>query len=108
VSSKTRKQQIEEMLAAQGPNDPDPFLRYALAMEHVSAGQDEDAVRCLRGLLQGAPAYVPAYVQAGQALIRLGRDDEARAVLRAGIEAAQRQGDAHAAGEMAGFLQGIE
>jgi thioredoxin-like negative regulator of GroEL len=103
--SGTRKEQIEAMLRDE-PDDP--FLRYGLAMEHVSAGADQEALRCLHGLLEIAPAYVPAYVQAGRALIRLGRDDEARAVLQAGIAAAEKQGDAHAAGEMAGFLQGLE
>ena len=47
---------------------------------------------------------MPAYLQAGQVLARLGRDDEARAVYRAGVAAAQRAGDAHAAGELQGFL----
>jgi Flp pilus assembly protein TadD len=105
VSEKTRKQQLEELLAA----DPDdPFLRYGLAMEHASAGADDDAVRGLQGLIAVAPNYVPAYLQAGQALIRLGRDDEARALLRTGIEVARREGNDHAAGEMAGFLEGID
>ncbi len=105
MSGKTRKEKIEAQLA----DDPDdPFLRYGLAMEHVSAGSDADAVRCFRGLLEKAPDYVPAYVQAGLALIRQGRDDEARAMLGTGIEVAQKKGDAHAAGEMAGFLEGLE
>jgi hypothetical protein len=47
-------------------------------------------------------------MQAGRALARLGRDDEARATYRAGIAVAERQGDAHAASEMAGFLEGMD
>jgi Tfp pilus assembly protein PilF len=102
MAEKSRKQQIEEMLA----EDPhDPFLRYGLAMEHVSSGQDEEAVRCLEDLLRQTPDYVPAYVQAGRALARLGRQDEARAVFRAGIGAARQKGDLHAAGEMEDFLE---
>jgi Flp pilus assembly protein TadD len=105
MSGKTRKQQIEDMLVSE-PDDP--FLRYGLAMELVSANQDDEAVRCLLDLLRVAPTYVPAYVQGGRALLRLGRDDEARTVLRKGIEVAEKQGDSHAAGEMAGFLEGID
>ena len=78
MADKSRKQQIEEMLA-EDPNDP--FLRYGLAMEHVSAGQDEEAVRCFQGLLQVAPDYVPAYMQAGRVLTRLNREDEARELI---------------------------
>jgi tetratricopeptide (TPR) repeat protein len=104
MTGKSRKQQIEEMLT----EDPDdPFLRYGLAMEYVSAGQDEEAVRCFEELLRMAPNYVPGYMQAGRALTRLNRIEEARAVFQSGIAAAQQQGDRHAAEEMAEFLEGL-
>ena len=48
MGATSRKEQIEHMLAAD-PNDS--FLRYGLAMEYASAGQDEEAVGCLRELL---------------------------------------------------------
>jgi Tfp pilus assembly protein PilF len=104
MSDKSRKGQLEEMLAAD-PNDS--FVRYGLAMEYAGGGQDQEAVRCLRELLARDTNYVPAYLQAGRALIRLGEDDEAREVLRAGINVAKRTGDDHAAGEMAGFLESL-
>src|SRR5215472_953789 len=104
MTGKSRKQQIEEMLA-DDPNDP--FLRYGLAMEYVGAGQDEEAVRCFRELIETTPDYVPGYMQAGRALARLNRLEEARAVFEAGIAAARQKGDLHAAEEMAGFLEGL-
>jgi tetratricopeptide (TPR) repeat protein len=104
MTAKSRKQQIEEMLA-EDPNDP--FLRYGLAMEYVSAGQDEEAVRCFEELLRVSPDYVPGYMQAGRALARLDRLDAARTIFQAGIAAARQKGDRHAAEEMAGFLEGL-
>ena len=104
MSGKSRKQQIEEMLA-DDPNDA--FLRYGLAMEYVSAGQDEEAVRCFQDLLRVAPEYVPAYMQAGRTLERLNRVEEARTLFQSGIAAARQQGDQHASEEMAGFLEGL-
>ena len=104
MTTKSRKQQIEDMLA-DDPNDP--FLRYGLAMENASAGEDEAAARCFQELLTRAPDYVPAYFQTSQVLIRLGREAEAEAVLRSGIALAGKKGDAHAAGEMAGLLDSI-
>src|SRR5438132_9597902 len=99
MTAKSRRQQIEEMLA----DDPhDPFLRYGLAMEHASAGDDEAAAKCFADLLAASPDYVPAYLQGAQVLARLGREDEARAVCRAGVAAAQKNGDGHAAGELQG------
>jgi Tfp pilus assembly protein PilF len=104
MSGKSRKEQIEEMLAA----DPDDsFLRYGLAMEYVSAGEDEQAAKCLSDLLKRDADYVPAYLQAGRAFIRLGEDDRAREILRAGIVAATRKGDTHAAEEMTGFVESL-
>jgi predicted Zn-dependent protease len=104
MAGKSRRERLEEMLA----EDPhDPFLRYGLAMEHVSAGDDAAAAQCFTELLAASPDYVPAYLQAGQALVRLGRDDEAQAVLQKGVAVAQMKGDAHAAGEMQGFLDSL-
>ncbi len=101
---KTRKQRIEEMLA-DDPNDP--FLQYGLAMEYVSAGEDEEAARCFRHLLKVSPDYVPGYMQAGRVLARLDRVDEAKAVYAAGIAAARQTNDPHAAEEMASFLDDL-
>src|SRR5262245_21157313 len=104
VSAKTRKQQLEELLEL----DPDDsFVRYGLAMEHAGAGQDGEAVKLLDDLLRRDPGYVPAYLQAGRALIRLGEDERARDVLRRGIAIAQKAGDGHAAGEVTGFLESL-
>lgn len=102
MSGKTRKQQIEELLTLD-PNDS--FLRYGLAMEYVSAGDDESAMHEFQVLNQQDPDYVPAYLMAGQALLRLGREEEARAMLKEGIVVAKRNHNEHAAGEMFGLLQ---
>jgi predicted Zn-dependent protease len=95
-----RMNQIEALLA----DDPaDPFLRYGLAMEYVSIGDDATAAEHLLRLTADS-TYVPAFLQAGQVLNRLNRVSEAAEVLRRGIAAARQQGDAHAEGEMAGLL----
>jgi hypothetical protein len=102
-----RMDQIEAMLA----EDPDDaFLRYGLAMEHASAGDHAACVEVLRDLIARTAArpYVPAFLQAGQALVRLDRIPEACAVLRQGVDAARKAGDTHAQGEMQGLLDSIE
>jgi Flp pilus assembly protein TadD len=104
MTSPSRKQQLEAMLADE-PNDP--FLHYGLAMEYVSEGNDAEAVRRFRELLARTPDYVPAYLQAGQALLRLGDTDTARTLLETGIPVARGQGNQHAAEEMQGFLASI-
>lgn len=100
----TRREKIEAMLA----DDPtDTFLRYSLAMELDKAGENDASLAKLGELTRDDPPYVPAYFMAGQQLVRLERVNEARTVLRYGIEAARVQGDAHAAGEMSEFLASL-
>jgi hypothetical protein len=99
--------QIEAMLA----EDPDDaFLRYGLAMEHASAGDQAACVEVLRDLIARTAAnpYVPAFLQAGQALARLDRVPEACGILRQGVEVARKAGDTHAQGEMQGLLDSLE
>jgi thioredoxin-like negative regulator of GroEL len=101
VATRTaRMAQIEALLA----DDPsDPFLRYGLAMEYVSAGDDATAADHLMRLTADS-TYVPAFLQAGQVLNRLNRVAEAAEVLRRGTNVARQQGDSHAEGEMAALL----
>jgi Tfp pilus assembly protein PilF len=104
MTPKTRRRQLEEMLS----EDPgDSFLRYGLALEFVSEGNDAEALSHFQALLQADPNYVPGYHQSGLALVRLGRAEEAGTVLRHGIEVARREGDLHAAEEMGGLLDSI-
>ena len=105
-----RMERIEAMLA---DSPDDQFLRYGLAMEHASAGDDAGCVAVLRDLIARSAAnpYVAAYLQAGQALARLDKTAEAAAVLKDGIDVAARVGTAealHARGEMMGLLATVE
>jgi predicted Zn-dependent protease len=97
----SRREKIEAMLA----DDPaDTFLRYSLALEREKEGDHERSLQGLAELTRDQPPYVPAFFMAGQQLVRLSRIDEARSMLRDGIDAARQQGNAHAAGEMAELL----
>ena len=100
----TRKEKIEAMLQ----DDPhDVFLRYSLAMELDKHGDHDASLAKLRELTADDPPYVPAFFMAGQQLARLDRISEARDILRAGIEQARQQDDAHAASEMSEFLASL-
>jgi thioredoxin-like negative regulator of GroEL len=99
-----RRAKIEAMLS----DDPsDQFLRYALAMELDKEGEHDESLSRLEGLMSESPPMIAAYFMAGQQLAKLGRREEARTVLRDGIECARGSGDSHAAGEMSEFLAGL-
>lgn len=101
---KSRKEMLEELLL-DAPDDPE--LHYALAMEHVSAGDDAGAVSRFQEMFTCTPAFAPAYHHAGLALVRLNRVSEAREVLQRGITVARNSGNAHAAEEMQGLLASL-
>ncbi len=86
----------------------DPFPRYALAMELKSAGDLEGAASVCQDLVVKAPAYVATYLQYGMILEKVGRIDEARAVLTTGIEQARKAGNTHALSEMEGALSNLD
>jgi tetratricopeptide (TPR) repeat protein len=100
----SRRDKIEAMLADE-PHDT--FLRYSLAMELDKEAAHEQSFSKFAELTRDDPPYVPAFFMAGQQLARLGRIDQARAMLRDGIEAARSQQDHHAAGEMSEFLASL-
>jgi len=105
MTASNRLQQIEAMLHDE-PNDPE--LRYMLAMEHASGGNDAEAVRCFQDLIARCPDYPPAYHQGGRTLVRLNRIAEAREMLGKGIPAALKSNNQHAAGEMQELLDSLE
>ena len=82
---KTRRQMLEEFVAAK-PNDA--FARYGLAMDCANAGDAAAADEHFKTLLSSHPDYVAAYFQYGQFLARIGRTEEARSALTAGIATA--------------------
>jgi len=100
----SRREKIEAMLS----DEPDDvFLRYSLAMELDKEGDHDASLAKFGDLIAGEPPYVPAFFMSAQQLARLGRIEDARAKLRAGIEQARSQGDLHAAGEMGEMLSSL-
>jgi thioredoxin-like negative regulator of GroEL len=100
-----RLDQLQAWLA-ESPDDSE--LRYALAMEYRSLGNDIRAVETLQGLIANTPAFVASYLMLGQLFVKLARDDEARTVLREGIAAAHKAGNEHAQSELQALLDSLE
>ena len=85
-------------------NPTDAFARYGLAMALAGEGQTERALAEFATVTEHSPDYVPAYQMGAQELIKLGRTEEARDRLKAGLAACERTGNAHAASEMGAML----
>ncbi|HEY4011857.1 MAG TPA: tetratricopeptide repeat protein [Polyangiaceae bacterium] len=99
-----RLQYLLKLTSQPGPAASDPFALYGLAMEYRSLERFDESIATFRTLRDSSPAYVPMYLMCGQMLEKLGRADDAREWLSAGIAAARAKGDAHALGELEGAL----
>jgi len=91
-----------EAFVASHPDDA--FGLYGLAIECANQNDMAAAQKHFETLLARHPDYVTGYFQYGQLLARLSRNQEARSTLTAGIAAAHRTGDSHAADEMQSAL----
>src|SRR5438552_3678217 len=98
----TRREKLEAMLQ----EDPDDsFLKYAVAMQCATEGDEPAGIRHLEELLERDPHYVPAYFQAAQLLAKGSDIERSKQLLTHGIAVAHTAGDDHAEGEMRGFLE---
>lgn len=89
-------------------NPADSFARYGLAMAHLGSGDTDAALREFAATTEHNPDYVPAYQMSAQTLAKLNRNEEAVERLKAGLAAAARTGNAHAASEMQALLDELQ
>ena len=106
MSEESERIEAMKQFVEQFPDNP--FPRYALAMEHKTAGRHDEAIATFEVLAAKLPDYVPTYLQFGMVLTDAGRDDDAREIFKKGIDAAKAKGDAHALSELQGALAGLD
>lgn len=101
-------QRIEHLLQALQTRPKDPFVLYALGIEHASSGEDQKARAYFEQALDCDASYVPAYFHLGLCLRRLGEKDKSRETLTRGLSEAKNKGDTHSASEIQGALNESE
>lgn len=103
--SAERLKQLKSILAQDPKNT---FARYALGMEHSSAGDTDAALQEFRTLLEIDADYANAFFMGAQALQHAERIEEAIQWLRDGIVCAHRVGSRHTESEMQALLEELE
>jgi hypothetical protein len=103
----TNSKRLDFLLKTISSGKSDAFTLYALALEYKGLGRVEDALSTFQQLRQRDQEYVPMYLMCGTMLIEAGRRDDAKEWLGAGLVAARKKGDTHAAGEIEGALAGL-
>ncbi len=82
----------------------DPMAWYGLAMEYRKLERWDEALQTFTSLRAQHPDYIAMYLMCGQMLEGVGRIDEARAWMEAGIDRARAKGDGHAVSELESAL----
>ena len=97
-------ERLQKLLGMLERGSNDPFVLYAIALEHKKLGDAKSAIEFFDRTIAADAGYCYAYYQKGQVLESLGDSGAARETYQAGIAAAQRKGDAHAQSEIEGAL----
>ena len=98
---------IETLKGFLKDNPNDSFLRYALALEYIKLGQNDEAVREFEAVRNTDPEYVATYYQLGQLYQKLGQKHDAEKTFRTGITVATKAGDEHTRSELEAALEGL-
>jgi len=101
-------QQIMNLLKLVGTPRDGALLRFSLGSEYLKSADFEAAVAHLRTAVEKDPEYSAAWKLLGRALAENGREEEALASYRRGIEVAEKKGDKQAAKEMTVFARRLE
>ena len=101
-------QQIVNLLKLVGTPRDGAFLRFSLGSEYLKQADYEAALTHLRAAVSSDPGYSAAWKLLGNALAASGRDEEALATYRKGVEVAEKKGDKQAAKEMGVFARRLE
>ena len=96
---------FEKLLAA---GKDGALLRFSLGNEHLKAGDAPSAALHLARAVAQDPDFTAAWKLYGKALAAAGRNDEALAAYRTGMEVAARRGDKQAEKEMRVFARRLE
>lgn len=98
---------ISKLTAFLEQQPQDSFLRHALALEYVKAGNDEEAVKLFSAILGNDPGYIGSYYHLGKLLERIGEADKAITVYESGMAAAKQAGNQHSYNELQGAYEDL-
>lgn len=85
-------------------NPTDSYLRYAIAMEYLSAGKKSLALKELETVVKKDKGHVAAYPILGKLLEEKGKSKKAIDVYQSGLEIARKKNDAKVIGALSEAL----
>jgi tetratricopeptide (TPR) repeat protein len=95
---------LSRLLALLESDPDDAFCLYGIAQEHAGRGDHETAIEWYERAAAADPGDGYIHYHRARSLEAIGRREEAVEAVRAGLEAADRGGDAHARAELSALL----
>ena len=99
---------LQQLLKFHEKDPTDTFTTYGIAMEYVKTQEWDSATAWLDKTLAIDGDYAYAWYQKAAALVEAGQTAEAKRAIDAGLDAAQRNGDAKATEELTVLRDGLE
>jgi Tfp pilus assembly protein PilF len=93
-------ERIDKLRAFLKANPGDSFLKHALALEYIKAGDTQEARAEFEALLSADPAYIGSYYHLAKLLETMGEKELAIGWYEKGMAAARAAGDNHAYNEL--------
>ncbi|MEM1320405.1 MAG: tetratricopeptide repeat protein [Bacteroidota bacterium] len=95
-------ERLEKLLGFLKADPKSSFVRFAVAKEYESLGDEQQALDYYLNLTKDIPEYTGTYYHLGKLQERLGQYDQAIATYKQGMVICKEQGDKHAYSELAG------
>lgn len=91
---------LDQLKAFLAENPNDSFIRYAIALEYIKKGDNENGRSSFETLVKNDPDYVGTYYHLAKLYKKMGLSEEAGNCYKEGIEIATKINDMHALGEL--------
>ncbi len=89
-------------------NPDDTFSKFALGLEFLKMGNNQDALSLFKNIEKNDPDYVGLYYHLGKLYTEIGENNMALNTYKKGIQIAESQNDAHARNELQAALFELE
>lgn len=99
---------IQKLTTFLEEDSQDSFSRFALALEHLKAGESDTALKHFEYIQLNDPDYVGVYYHLGKLYQQIGESEKALKTVTTGIAVAREAQNHHAATELEQALNEIE
>lgn len=99
---------LEQLREFEKSEPDDPFIGYAIALEHFKLGETDKSIELLKEINIKNPDYLPVYYQLGKIYEAESQPTDALECYEKGIEVAKTQKNQKTLNELRGAMEELE